>query len=165
MKFYLVIDACPVQAGNGGPMAFVRKRGNSYYLVHNVRRDGRIQQLHLARLGSSPRIDDNVIRGVSSKHPFLRVDWNHVKERVSRDFLEPIQNDSDYLRGLISDVRNVHFNIAGLHLPGLEVARDHDLRTQLITELKLLRGTLDVKLNSYRKVNPLNRGMRQEARN
>lgn len=145
-------------------MAFIRKRGNSYYLVHNVRRDGRIQQLHLARLGSSPRIDDGVIRGVSSKHPFIRVDWNSLKEKASRDFLQPIQNDSDYLRGLISEVRNVHFNIAGLHLPGLEVIRDRELPAQLITELKLLRGTLDVKLQASRRGGALPRGMHPEGR-
>jgi hypothetical protein len=141
-------------------MAFVRKRGNSYYLVHNVRRDGRIQQLHLARLGPSPRIDDAVIRGVTSKHPFIRVDWNDVKRKASRDFVEPIQTDSDYLRGLIREVRNVHFNIASLHMPGLEVIRDRELQTQLLTELRLLRGTLDVKLNPSRKGQTLNRGIR-----
>jgi hypothetical protein len=140
-------------------MAFVRKRGNSYYLVHNVRREGRIQQLHLARLGPSPRIDDAVIRVVTSKHPFIRVDWNDVKKKASRDFVEPIQNDSEYLRGLIREVRNVHFNIASLHIPGLEIIRDRDLQSQLITELKLLRGTLDVKLNSSRKEHRLNRGI------
>ena len=156
-RLYRNVDICSIQKH---PMAFIRKRGNNYYLVHNVRRAGRIQQLHLARLGSSPRIDESVIQGVSSKHPFVRVDWSNVKEKASRDFLEPIQNDSEYLRGLISDLKNVHFNIAGLHLPGLEVIRDRELQTQLITELKLLRGTLDVKLNSYRKGNPLSRGIR-----
>lgn len=139
-------------------MAFVRKRGNSYYLVHNVRRDGRVRQMHLARLGPSPRIDDAVIQGVTAKHPFIRVDWNNVRAKA-RDFVRPIQNDSDYLRDLIRDVRNVHFNIAGLHLPGLEVIRDRELQTQLVSELKLLRGTLDVKLSSSRKGNPLHRGI------
>ena len=32
-------------------VAFVRRKGNSFYLVHNVRRQGKVQQLHLARLG------------------------------------------------------------------------------------------------------------------
>ena len=32
-------------------MAFIRKRGNAYYLVHNVRKKGHVRQLHLARLG------------------------------------------------------------------------------------------------------------------
>lgn len=138
-------------------MAFIRRRGNSYYLVHNIRRDGRIQQLHLARLGSSPRIDDTVIKGVVSRHPFVRVDWNTVKEKASREVARPVQNDSDYLRGLIDEIRSVHWNIAGLHLPALAVMRDRELQSQLVTELRLLRGTLDVKLNSSRRGNALNR--------
>jgi len=36
-------------------MAFVRRKGNAYYLVHNVRRGGKVQQLHLARLGDRAR--------------------------------------------------------------------------------------------------------------
>ena len=50
-------------------MAFIRKRGQSYYLVHNVRQDGRVRQLHLARLGRRPHISDDVIRGVSFPPP------------------------------------------------------------------------------------------------
>ena len=34
-------------------MAFVRRKGNAWYLVHNVRRQGKVKQLHLARLGRS----------------------------------------------------------------------------------------------------------------
>jgi hypothetical protein len=137
-------------------MAFIRKRGNSYYLVHNVRRDGRIHQLHLARLGPRPRINDDVIQGVVSRHPFLRVNWDNVKEKASRELVRPIENNSGNLRNLISEVRNVHLNIADLHLPFLGVEHDRELRTQLITELMLLRGTLDVKLNPSGKRGPLN---------
>ena len=36
-------------------MAFVRRKGNSFYLVHNVRRGEKVQQLHLARLGQRAR--------------------------------------------------------------------------------------------------------------
>ena len=32
-------------------MAFVRRKGNTFYLVHNVRHGGKVRQLHLARLG------------------------------------------------------------------------------------------------------------------
>ena len=37
-------------------MAFIRRRGNSYFLVHNVRRRGKVQQLHLAHLGEHIKI-------------------------------------------------------------------------------------------------------------
>jgi hypothetical protein len=43
-------------------MAFVRRKGKSFYLVHNVRRGGKVQQLHLARLGDRARITDEVVR-------------------------------------------------------------------------------------------------------
>jgi hypothetical protein len=133
-------------------MAFIRKRGNSYYLVHNVRKKGRVRQLHLARLGSRPRISDDLIRGVSSKHPFVAVDWDGLKEKTSRSLVQPFENNSQYLQELLSAVRNLHFDIADLHGPVLELAKDRELATQFISGLKLLRATLDVKLHQLRKV-------------
>jgi hypothetical protein len=137
-------------------MAFIRKRGNSYYLVHNVRREGKIQQLHLARLGARPRISDSVIQGVETKHPFVRVDWDQLKEKTSRDFVKPVQSASEYIRNLIDEVRNVHLDLADLHFPSLGMARDRAIEAQLVTELKLLRGTLDVKLSPSRRGSSLN---------
>ena len=43
-------------------MAFVRRKGNAFYLVHNVRRGGKVRQLHLARLGDRARITERVVR-------------------------------------------------------------------------------------------------------
>lgn len=136
-------------------MAFIRKRGQSYYLVHNVRKKGRVRQLHLACLGHRPRISDDVIQGVTSKHPFLRVDWKGLKEQVSHDLVQPFENNSQYLRDLLSAVRNLHFDIADLHLPVLEMTQDRELLPQVISGLKLLRATLDVKLHQLRKGKPL----------
>src|ERR1700745_4456454 len=51
-------------------VAFVRRKGNTYFLVHNVRRQGEVQQLHLARLGERPRITDDVVRRGFGEHPF-----------------------------------------------------------------------------------------------
>lgn len=132
-------------------MAFIRKRGHAYYLVHNIRRDGRVQQLHLACLGHRPLINEDVIQGVRAKHPFVHVDWDGLKEKASREFVKPIENDSEFLRQLITQVRNCHLNIADLQLPWFEIIRERELKTQLLTELKLLRGTLDVKLDPSRK--------------
>ena len=64
-------------------MAFVRCKGNSYYLVHNVRRQGKVQQLYLARLGERPRITDDIVRKVSRNHPFVEVDWSMLREQVN----------------------------------------------------------------------------------
>lgn len=128
-------------------MAFVRKRGQFYYLVHNVRKKGRVQQLHLARLGRHPRISDEVIAGVTSKHPFVRVDWQELKQKTSQEILRPAETDSQYLRTLLSDVNNLNLDIAGLHFPSIETI-DRELPGHLLSALKLLRTTLDVKLRN-----------------
>jgi len=132
-------------------MAFIRKRGQFYYLVHNKREKGQVRQLHLARLGSRPRISDEVIEGVKSKHPFVRVNWKGLKEKTSRDLVQPFANDSEYLRNLLGAIHDLHVDIADLPLPALELSHDRELTSQMISGLKLLRSTLDVKLNLIRK--------------
>ena len=132
-------------------MAFIRKRGQSYYLVHNTREKGQVRQMHLARLGQHPRISEEVIEGVKSKHPFLNVDWKGLKEKTSRELVQPFANDSQYLRNLLGAIHNLHMDIAGLPLPALEMSRDRELMSQMVSGLKLLRTTLDVKLNKIRR--------------
>lgn len=139
-------------------MAFIRKRGQSYYLVHNVRKRGRVEQIHLARLGRRPRITDEVIKGVTAKHPFVRVDWQDLKQRASQEILHPEEIDPEYLRTLLSNVHNLNLDIAGLHFPSMETI-DRELPGHIISALKLLRTTVDVKLRS-RKLP----GLEREAR-
>jgi len=133
-------------------MAFIRKRGESFYLVHNVREEGRVRQIHLACLGHQPRISDDIVRGVASKHPFLRVNWKELRERTWRNVVQPFERDSRYLRDLILAIRNLHFDLADLPLALLDLTKDRELSEQLIASLKLLRATLDVKLHGLRKV-------------
>ncbi|MGH9356150.1 MAG: hypothetical protein ACRD10_08475 [Terriglobia bacterium] len=137
-------------------MAFVRRRGNAFYLVHNIRKDGRVRQLHLACLGRRPKIDQEVMAEVAARHPFLRVNWDDLRERVTREWMRPVQAGSEFVRDLLSQTRDFHLSIADLQRPMLEMAQDRDLQAQLLTELKLLRGTLDVKLNASRKGGLLN---------
>ncbi len=132
-------------------MAFIRRRGNSYYLVHNVRKKGQVRQIHLARLGHRPRISDEVIRGVTSKYPFVQVNWEELRERASRELVRPFENNAQYIQNLLSAIRNLHMDIADLHWPVLEMTHDRDLAAQLTSGLKLLRGSLDVKLNQLRR--------------
>ena len=132
-------------------MAFIRKRGNSYYLVHNVRKKGRVRQLYLACLGRRPRISDEIVQEVSAKHPFVEVDWARLKRRATHDLVQPLLNDSEYLHDLLSDIRGMHLEIADFQWPVLEVLRNRELRVQFATELKLLRATLEVKLSQLRK--------------
>lgn len=132
-------------------MAFIRKRGNAYYLVHNVRRDGRVEQVHLASLGHHPRISDDIVRNVSSRHPFVRVDWDHLREQASQARISAVEMDARYLERVIDEVRDFHLSIADMQIPYLGGAGERALRSQLLDELRLLRGTLDVKLNSFRR--------------
>lgn len=136
-------------------MAYIRKRGSAYYLVHSLRRDGRVEQLHLAALGRHPRISDELVRDVEAKHPCVPVDWDRLREQVSREGGSQIEMDAECLERLIGEVRDFHLNIADIELPCLEAAGDRALRSQLLAELKLLRGTLDVKLNSFRPGGPV----------
>jgi len=133
-------------------MAFVRKRGQSYYLVHNVRKGDRVEQIHLACLGRRPRINDETIRGVNAKHPLLQVNWKQLTEKLSADLVQPLLNDSRYLRNLAAAVRNLHLDLADLPLAVLDFAKEPELSSEFISGLKLLRGTLDVKLNQLRRV-------------
>lgn len=132
-------------------MAFIRKRGNSFYLVHNVRKKGRVRQLYLACLGRRPRISDEVIQGVTAKHPFVRLDWVRLKQRASHELVQPMLNDSEYLRRLLGEIRGVHLEIADFQWPVLDVARERELRPEFVSAFKLLRSTLEVKLTELRK--------------
>ncbi len=136
-------------------MAFIRKRGLSYYLVHNVRKKGRVEQIHLARLGRRPRISDDVIQGVATRHPFVRVNWEGLKEKASRELIQPFENNAKYLQELVATVRNLNLEIADMHLPVLEVTQDSEVKAQLTSALKLLRSTLDVKLNRMGRGKPI----------
>jgi hypothetical protein len=136
-------------------MAFIRKRGQSYYLVHSVRRGGRVEQLHLACLGRRPRINEEMIKEVKTKHPFLQLDWERLVKKVSADVVQPLENDAQYLRDLAAAVRNLHLDLADLPLPVLDLTQDPELSSEFISGLKLLRATLDVKLNQLRRVKGL----------
>ena len=133
-------------------MAFIRKRGESYYLVHNVRKEGHVRQIHLACLGRRPRISDDVVRGVASSHPFVRIDWKQLRDKASRNVVQPFEQDSRYLRELLMAIRNLNFDLADLPLQLFELTKDRELSSHLIAGLKLLRGTLDVKLQALRKM-------------
>jgi hypothetical protein len=132
-------------------MAFIRKRGESYYLVHNVRVEGRVRQLQLASLGRRPRIDDQIIQAVTARYPFLRVDWTRLRQHASHEFVQPMVNSSGYLQDLLGQIRSIHLDIADFQWPAFEVLRERDLRAQFATEFRLLRGTLEVKLGQLKK--------------
>ena len=144
-------------------MAFVRRKGKSYYLVHNVRRAGKIQQLHLARLGERPRITDDIVRRVSRNHPFLDLDWSTLREQVNSR-VELFDIRSHYVRNLMHALRNLHLDLSDLSPPLLLLSDRTNSSRELVTQLRLLRSTLDVKLDQLERSAPRNRQSGREFR-
>ena len=129
-------------------MAFVRRKGNAYYLVHNVRREGKIKQLHLARLGERPRITDGIVRQVSRAYPFVDVNWAALREQVNNS-VELFDSKSAYVRKLIANLRSLNLDLADLFPPVLDVSEAPATGHELVTQLRLLHSTVGVKLDQF----------------
>ncbi len=129
-------------------MAFVRRRGNAYYLVHNVRRRGKVKQLHLARLGERPRITDDVVRQVSRSYPLLNVDWSELREQVNGR-VELFDAKSAYVQKLVSALRTLNLDLADLFPPLLDVSQAPETGHEILTQLRLLHSTVQVKLDQF----------------
>ena len=129
-------------------MAFLRRRGNSYYLVHNVRQRGKVRQLHLARLGERPRITDDVVRQVSRAYPFVEVDWTALREQVNGR-VELFDVKSSYVRKLVANLRTLNLDLADLFPPLLDVSEARADGHELVTQLRLLHSTVGVKLDQF----------------
>lgn len=132
-------------------MAFIRRKGDAYFLVHNVRRSGKVKQLHLARLGSHPRITDDVVRQVSRTYPFLNVNWSALREHVNSR-IELFDSKSAYLRKLVASLRAVNLDLADLFPPVLDVSEGAVTGQDLVTQLRLLHATVHVKLDQFDRV-------------
>jgi hypothetical protein len=129
-------------------VAFIRRKGNTFFLVHNVRREGKVQQIHLAKLGERPRITDEVIRKVTKNHPFLDVNWSRLRE-VTNSRIELFDVQSPYVQNLMHSLRNLNLDLADLSPPLLRVSDRANSSRELVTQLRLLRSTLDVKLDQF----------------
>ncbi len=129
-------------------MAFIRRRGNAWYLVHNVRRSGKVKQLHLARLGEYPRITDDVVRQVSSNYPMVDVDWSQLREML-KSRVELFQPRSEFVQKLVRSLRTVNLDLADLFPTLLQWGESPESARELITQLRLLRSTVDVKLSQF----------------
>jgi len=129
-------------------MAFVRRKGNSFYLVHNVRRGGKVQQLHLARLGRRARITEEVVKEVSKKHPFVELNWRALREQCSHsvDLADP---NSPAVQGLISSLRTLNLDLADTFPPVLRISESPAVARELLVQLRLLQSTIQVKLEQF----------------
>ncbi len=138
-------------------MAFVRRKGNAFYLVHNIRRCGKVKQLHLASLGDRPRITNEVVKQVEKKHPFVDLDWSEVREQVNNS-VNLFDPQSPSVQKLVSVLRTLNLDLADLFPPVLTVPGSPDVRHEILTQLRLLHSTIQVKLNQFDEA-PLARGI------
>jgi hypothetical protein len=147
----------------GKVMAFIRRKGNSYYLVHNVRRGGKVRQLHLARLGERARITDAIVREVTKKHPFVELNWRSLREQVNQqiDLADP---QSPAVQKLVQTLRNLNLDLADLFPPVLRLSESPAVAHELLVQLRLLNSTIQVKLDQFRQRNDLKRITRSSGR-
>lgn len=144
------------QVSRGRGVAFIRRKGNAYYLVHNVRRGGKVRQLHLARLGERARITDQVVREVTKKHPFVELNWRALREQLNSqiDLADP---ESPAVQKLVQSLRNLNLDLADLFPPALRLSESPAVANELLVQLRLLNSTIQVKLNQFRQRNDLKR--------
>jgi hypothetical protein len=129
-------------------MAFVRRKGNSFYLVHNVRRRGKVQQLHLARLGERARITDEVVRQVSKNHPLVELDWRTLREQLNSN-LDLGDPNSPAVQKLVSSLRALNLDLADLFPPLLKISDSPEMVQEILIQLRLLNSTIQIKLNQF----------------
>lgn len=129
-------------------MAFVRRKGNAYYLVHNVRRGGKVRQLHLARLGDRARITEQVVREVSKKHPFVELNWRAIREQAS-EHVDLANPNSPAVQKLVASLRSLNLDLADLFPPILRISESPAVARELLVQLRLLQSTLQVKLAQF----------------
>jgi hypothetical protein len=129
-------------------VAFVRRKGNALYLVHNVRRDGKVRQLHLARLGARARITEDVVREVSRKHPFVELNWKVLRNQLNGqvDLANP---DSPAVQKLVSSLRALNLDLADLFPPLLRFSESPAVARELLVQMRLLQSTIQVKLDQF----------------
>jgi hypothetical protein len=129
-------------------MAFVRRKGNSFYLVHNVRRRGKVQQLHLARLGERARITDEVVRQVSKNHPLVELNWRALREQLNNN-LDLADPNSPAVQKLVSSLRALNLDLADLFPPLLKISDSPEMVQEILLQLRLLHATIQIKLNQF----------------
>ena len=131
-------------------MAFVRRKGNSFYLVHNVRKGDKVKQIHLAKLGERAIITDRVVREVNKKHPFVELNWRALREQVnSVNQINLADSDSPAVQRLVGELRELNMELADLFPPILRISESPAVARELLLQLRLLQSTLQVKLSQF----------------
>jgi len=125
-------------------MAFVRKKGKSFYLVHNVRENGRVRQVHLACLGNRPRVSEEVVQQVAAAHPDLQIDWSAVRGRAGESFASPFA-DAEGARQLVRNLHSLVLDLHELELGALPQPTG-EVVPEILEQLQELREAIDQKL-------------------
>ena len=144
-------------------MAFVRRKGNAYYLVHNVRRGGKVHQLHLAKLGERARITDAVVKEVSKKHPFVDLNWRELREQLDNQ-INLADPESPAVQNLVHSLRELNLDLAGMFPPVVRFSESPTVARELLLQLRLLHSTIQVKLNQFGRGADLKKLNRVEGR-
>ena len=129
-------------------MAFIRRKGNAFYLVHNVRRGGKVRQLHLARLGDRARITDKVVREVSRKHPFVELNWKALRDQLNGQ-INLADSNSPAVQKLVSTLRALNIDLADLFPPVLQISESPSVARELLVQMRLLQATIQIKLDQF----------------
>jgi hypothetical protein len=130
-------------------MAFVRRKGNNFYLVHNVRRGEKVKQLHLARLGEHARITDRVVREVSKKHPFVELNWRALREQTKGHQVDLADPNSPAVQKLVATLRDLNLELADVFPPILRISESPAVARELLLQMRLLQSTIQVKLSQF----------------
>ena len=143
-------------------VAFVRRKGSSYYLVHNVRRQ--------------EKFNNFTWRG-SARDRELRTTWSagyhaitlssisigrSLREQVNSR-VELFDIRSPYVQNLMHSLRNFNLDLADLSPPLLLLADRANSSRELVTQLRLLRSTLDMKLDQFERSGPRNPAKRKRV--
>src|ERR1700743_1111326 len=129
-------------------MAFIRRKGNTFYLVHNVRRGEKVQQLHLARLGSRARITDEVVRKVTKKHPFIQLNWRSLRDQLNGQ-VDLADAGSPVVQQMVANLRALNLDLADMIPPVIPISASPAVARELLLQLRLLQATLEVKLKQF----------------
>ena len=130
-------------------MAFIRRKGNNFYLVHNVRRGEKVKQIHLARLGERALITERVVREVTRKHPFVELNWRALREQANSSLTNLADSDSPTVQRLVGELRELNLELADLFPPILRISESPAVARELLLQLRLLQSTLQVKLSQF----------------
>jgi hypothetical protein len=132
-----------------GEVAFIRRKGNNFYLVHNVREGDKVKQVHLARLGERPLVTDRVVREVSRKYPFAKLNWRALRAQAAGAQAEVANPDSPVVQRLVGELRELNLELADLFPPIVRISESPAVARELLLQLRLLQSTLQIKLAQF----------------